>query len=222
VNSQTFTLSGTDSLSASAWGKVQNELSPDVKLFRFINIRLANPIFDTIMPIITDFDKSKIILFLLWSALVIFGGSKGKWAAFSLVPLLAASDQISSGLMKPLFQRLRPCEVLGSVHFWNSTSGWVTTPVEITKSYKSSLSFPSGHAANITASMLFLGLIYRKLLSPFLVIEVIISFSRIYVGIHWTLDVATGIALGSLLATLTYLIFRKFAPKGKSNPAAGQ
>ncbi len=213
-------LSGADSLSTSAWPKIQSESSPDARVFRFINTRLANPLFDTVMPVITDFDKSKIILLLLWSALVIFGKSKGKWVALALIPLIAASDQISSGLLKPLFQRLRPCEVLGSVHFWNSDSGWITTPIEVTRSYKSSFSFPSGHAANITASMLFIGLIYRKLLVYLLVIAAIVSFSRIYVGVHWPLDVSAGIVLGILLAALTYYIFKRFAPQEKPVPPA--
>ncbi|MCD6379342.1 phosphatase PAP2 family protein [bacterium] len=213
--SLTHHLSDAESLSASTWHRVQDESSPDTKLFRFINTRLANPLFDTVMPVITNFNKSKIILLLVWSALVMFGGSKGKWAALALIPLLVASDQISSNIMKPLFQRLRPCEVLGSVHFWQSGSDWITTPAKVTKSYKSSLSFPSGHAANITASMLFLGLVYRKLLAPFLVIAAIVSFSRIYVGVHWPLDVAAGISLGVLLAVVAYYFFRRFAPKDK-------
>jgi undecaprenyl-diphosphatase len=108
--------------------------------------------------------------------------------------------------------------VLGSVHFWNSDSGWITTPVNITRSYKSSYSFPSGHAANITASMLFLGLVYRKLLIPLILIAAIVSFSRIYVGVHWPLDVAAGIALGIFLAVLTYYFFSRFAPKEKPAP----
>ena len=215
-------LSDADSLSTSTWHKIEGESSPDAGVFRFINTRLANPLFDAVMPVITDFDKSRIILLLLWSALVLFGKSKGKWVALSLIPLLVASDQISSGLLKPLFHRLRPCEVLGNVHFWNRDSGWITTPVEITRVYKSSFSFPSGHAANITASMLFIGLVYRKLLVYLVVIAAIVSFSRIYVGVHWPLDVSAGIALGILLAVFTYFIFKRFTPQEKSPLPADQ
>ncbi|MDZ7860823.1 MAG: phosphatase PAP2 family protein [Candidatus Krumholzibacteriota bacterium] len=203
----------TDSLSGSAWRKFQNESSYDVKIFRFINTGLANRAFDTVMPIITDFDRSKIIILLSWSALVIFGGAKGKWAALALIPLLVASDQISSGIMKPLFQRSRPCEVLGGARFWSGNSGWITTSFEAVRGYKSSFSFPSGHAANITTSMLFLGLVYRKLLAPLLLIAATVSFSRIYVGVHWPLDVAAGITLGIILSVPSYIIFSRLTKK---------
>ncbi|MBN1164918.1 MAG: phosphatase PAP2 family protein [Candidatus Krumholzibacteriota bacterium] len=201
---------GTMSPGATPPGPVRiDESSPEVKVFRLLNSGAANGIFDRIMPLVTDFNRSKIVLTLIWAALVLFGRAKGRWVALMLIPLITATDQISASLIKPLVGRLRPCEVLGNVHLWSGPEGWIVTPGEIVRSYKSSFSFPSSHATNITAAMLFLGLAYRKLIVPLLLVAFTVSYSRIYIGVHWPLDVAGGMALGALLAGAAWWLFQK-------------
>lgn len=183
--------------------------SIDVRAFRLLNHAITNPVFDAVMPLATDFNRWRVVVILIWCALVVFGRTRGRWAALVLIPIIAASDQLSSHLMKPLVERLRPCDVLGSVHLWHGSEGWITTPAEVARSYKPSFSFPSGHAANITASMLFLGLVYRRWLAPLLAVALVVSFSRIYVGVHWPSDVLVGMALGAALAVAAYALFRR-------------
>jgi undecaprenyl-diphosphatase len=197
-----------------------DESSPDVKIFRALNGSAANPVLDRLMPIVTDFRRTRVWLLLVWSALVIFGGQRGRWAAFMLIPLVAASDQISSQLIKPLVGRMRPCEVLGGVHLWHGKEGWLTTPAEVVRSYKGSFSFPSSHAANITASMLFLGLVYRRWIGALLTLAALVSYSRIYIGVHWPSDAAAGMIIGGLLAWPAYLVFVRIAG-GKGEGEAG-
>ncbi len=189
----------------------------DKRIFRFFNRTVQTGFLDTLMPAVTDFDRLRVVVLLIWSALVIFGKTRGRWAALALIPLIVASDQISSSLLKQAVERLRPVEVLGGVHFWSEDSGWMTTPLEVTRSYKSSFSFPSGHATNITAAMLFLGLVYRKLLVPLFIVAILVSISRIYIGAHWPLDVAAGMALGAALGSGAYLVFRKYAPTDEAS-----
>lgn len=196
-----------------------DESSIEVQTFRFFNRSLANPVLDAVMPIVTDFRRSRGVLLVVWSLLVFFGGTRGRWTALMLIPLVAASDQISSHLLKPLFQRMRPCEVLGNVHLWYGPEGWLTTPARVARSYKSSFSFPSSHAANITAAMLFLGLAYRRWLAPLLVVAVAVSYSRIYIGVHWPSDVLVGMALGGLLAWPAYIIYRKLSDRNAARSA---
>lgn len=181
----------------------------DERVFRFLNGSIANPVFDAVMPVVTDLDRWRIVFVLVWCALVFFGRSRGRWAAFMLIPIVAASDQISSHLMKPIFERVRPCDALGGVHLWHGAEGWITTAREATRSYKATYSFPSGHATNITASMLFLGLVYRRWIVPLLAVAALVSLSRIYIGVHWPADVAAGVALGALLAWGGYELFKR-------------
>jgi undecaprenyl-diphosphatase len=188
--------------------------SLDVRAFRLLNGRLANPAFDAVMPFATDFGKWRAAVILIWCALVIFGKTRGRWAALMLIPVIAASDQLSSHLVKPLVERVRPCDVLGSVRLWYGAQGWITTPTEVARSYKSSFSFPSSHAANITASMLFLGLVYRRWLAPLLALALVVSFSRIYVGVHWPSDVLVGMAIGAAIAAAAYLLFTRLYREG--------
>ncbi len=189
------------------------EGSLDVRAFRLLNGRAANPVFDAAMPLVTDLDRWRVAILIAWGALALFGGAKGRRTALLLIPLIAASDQIASSVVKPLVERMRPCEVLGGVHLWYGPEGWMTTPAEVARSYKSSFSFPSSHAANITASMLFLGLAYRRLLVPLVLIAAVVGYSRIYIGVHWPSDVLAGAALGAALAGAAYAAFRKIYPR---------
>jgi undecaprenyl-diphosphatase len=197
---------------AAAAPAAPDSTSLDVRAFRLLNGAAANPIFDKVMPVATDFDKWRVVVILVWCALVIFGRARGRWAALMLIPVIAASDQLSSSVMKPIFERMRPCELLGNVHLWLDTSGWITTPAEVVRSYKNSFSFPSSHATNITASMLFLGLVYRRWLAPLLAVALVVSYSRIYTGVHWPSDVLAGMLVGAAIAALAYVIFRRFGP----------
>ncbi len=196
-----------------------DEGSLEVRVFRLLNSRAANPVLDFVMPIITDLKRSRIMLLLVWAALVLFGGNRGKWAAVMLIPLVAATDQLSASVIKPLVGRSRPCELLGSIHLWYGLEGWITTPAEVVRSYKSSFSFPSSHATNITGSMLFLGLAFRKTLWPLLFVAALVSYSRVYIGVHWTSDIIVGMSLGALLGWLAWIAFGKLC--GSRDRAGG-
>lgn len=186
-----------------------DEGSLEVRIFRVLNSGAANPVLDFIMPIVTDFRRSRIVLLLVWAVLVLFGGNRGRWAALMLIPLVAATDQLSASVLKPLVGRSRPCEVLGNIHLWYGPEGWITTPAEVVRSYKSSFSFPSSHATNITGAMLFLGLVFRKTLLPLLIVAALVSWSRVYIGVHWTSDIIVGMAIGALLGWLAWIVFSK-------------
>ena len=177
----------------------------DVRVFRALNGRLANPVLDRVMPFLTDFKKWRVFALAAWVGLLVLGGTKGRLAALMLIPLVAASDQLTSSVLKPLTARLRPCEVLGNVHFWYSSGRWVWTPADAVGGFKTSFGFPSSHAANFTASMLLLSLVYKRWV-PYLCLPIaaVISLSRIYTGVHWPSDVIVGILIGAGLGWLAH------------------
>ena len=209
IREESATADSTAPVMAGGAARAVDEDSIDVRIFRFLNGSIKNPLLDGLMPVVTDFRRSRVIVILVWAALVILGGQKGRWAGLMIILLVAASDQLSSSLIKPLVERMRPCEVLGNIHLWYGPEGWIVTPLEVIGGYKTSFSFPSSHAANITSSMLFLALVYRRWAAVPVTVMILVSLSRIYIGVHWPSDVLAGMALGAILAVCAYLAFRR-------------
>lgn len=61
-------------------------------------------------------------------------------------------------------------------------------------------SFPSGHAATSFAGALILAYFFPRALPWLLVLAGLVAASRVYVGVHYPLDVLGGAALGALVA----------------------
>ncbi len=166
----------------------------DLKVLYFINYTLSNSVFDLIMPVI----RGK----LTWVPLYIFiiyliskkYGYKSIWVVlFALISVLMA-DQLSSGLIKPYFHRLRPCnnpEIASWLNLPNGKgSGW---------------GFVSSHAANHFALAVYFSMVligYRKqynIVIPFLTWAFLIAFAQVYIGFHYPSDVIIGGVLGSAI-----------------------
>jgi len=171
----------------------------DKAVFLFLNKSLANPVFDFIMPYITEEDYWRIPIALFLLILVIFGGKKGRITVIFLIFAVAMSDQISSFVIKPLVHRIRPCFVFESARLL------IDQP--------NSPSFPSSHAANMTSTALILFAQYRKKSTVYLILAGLVIYSRIYVGVHYPSDVIGGIIVG-LICSLAVLEVAKLINTG--------
>ena len=60
--------------------------------------------------------------------------------------------------------------------------------------------FPSGHAASAFAAATVIAWASRRLAVPAYLLATLVAWSRVYVGVHWPLDVIGGAALGTLVA----------------------
>ena len=176
-----------------SWILYQNTL-----LFYFINNGLSNPFFDFLMPAITNFG-SFIAMAIICVLMYIFGGENTrKVALIGLVALLLAN--VAVYLLKNIVAEPRPFIVLPNV-------------IQLV-SEPESYGFPSGHAASSFAVMMVIGLKYRlnfkgksyKLLYPLLAFATLIAFSRVYIGVHYPLDVLFGAIVGILSAVLVIYI----------------
>lgn len=72
-----------------------------------------------------------------------------------------------------------------------------------------SSSFPSGHAATSFACATVLSVLVPRAAPAFLVLAAAIAYSRLYVGVHWPLDVLAGAALGVATSLLLLAVIRR-------------
>jgi undecaprenyl-diphosphatase len=81
-------------------------------------------------------------------------------------------------------------------------------------------SFPSGHASSSFACALVLAWAAPRLTAMLLVLAAGIAFSRVYVGVHWPLDIAAGALLGVAVA-ITLRLLEANPPRLRRAPPAG-
>jgi undecaprenyl-diphosphatase len=180
--------------------------SIDLSIFYFINHTLSNPIFDKFFPFITNVKSWYLAYIILWGILVSKGGKIGKIASIGIILLIATSDQLSSNLLKNLFERIRPCNFLDDVNVL----------VHCSRSY----SFPSSHAVNNFAVAMYFYMIYPKLKWILFPVAFLVAFSRPYVGVHYPSDILAGgtfgVLVGYIFAIFTIYIDKKLRIKDKS------
>jgi undecaprenyl-diphosphatase len=176
----------------------------DQNLFLFLN-GLNSPFWDQVMWWISG-RISWLPLYLLITGWLIY---RFKWKVvfilFMVAVLITLSDQGSVHLFKELFQRPRPChdpEISQLVHLVKGHCG-------------GKYGFVSSHAANTFAMGTFTLLIIRKrFYSIFIMLWAsLVSYSRIYLGIHYPGDILGGAAFGIILGFLIYKIYLLIATK---------
>nr|MBN2276568.1 phosphatase PAP2 family protein [candidate division Zixibacteria bacterium] len=175
----------------------------DTALFHFINTTLSNPVTDIIMPFVT-LDLHLKIFYAFCLAVILWKGDKRLRLAviFSLI-VLAISDQLSSAVLKPLLERVRPCH---------------TMEVHLLVGCGSGFSMPSSHAANLFGQAYLFRAITpesSKLLIP---LAILVALSRVFVGVHYPGDLLVGAALGTLAGFGTGWLFIAIFDRRKGIP----
>lgn len=161
-------------------------LTLDKELFVFLN-GLGSEAFDGFWKIITK----QAYWSPLFLAVFYLIQKKVGWKNLGIIILFLAvlitfTDQFTN-LVKNHYERLRPCNDPEIKDFIRIVI------------HRSSYSFFSGHAANSMASTVFIVLImrkYYKFAGLLFFFPLIFAYSRIYLGLHFPLDILTGYVFG--------------------------
>jgi undecaprenyl-diphosphatase len=157
----------------------------DASLAIFINNINVGPILNSLFILASEYGREYFWIPAV-GLMLIFGKKDTKTLAIELGALFVVGI-VSGELMKNVMYRERPFEVLSAII--------TRVPIDTDSSY------PSGHALIVSIGAIFAFLKFRrKSLAILLTIEAaIVCYSRVYVGMHYPLDVASGIFLGGFI-----------------------
>jgi len=163
-------------------------LELDKQLFFFINNGLANPLFDRIMPFITEVESWVLVYLVGFWFLFFKSGKVGKITAVALIITIIVSDQFSSTFLKEWVGRIRPCHTLDSVRLLVDCGG--------------GKSFTSSHAVNNFAAAFVVTHYFKKNYFFFYLIAFMMAFSRVYIGVHYPIDITAGALIGTVIGII--------------------
>lgn len=179
-------------------GLIEKTIQFDKALFSFLN-GMHTPLMDIVMSIISNkYTLIPVYLFFIFSILKY---SSKKWIVLTaVVAMIGLADICASQIAKPTFKRLRPCHdtTLTTVHTVNNHCG---------KQY----GYFSSHASTMFALAGFMSLYFRdkkfknkSIHTALFSAAAIIAYSRVYLGVHFPLDVLTGALCGLLIAYFSF------------------
>lgn len=170
----------------------------DQSILLWINKDMANPFFDSWLPVITDLHKFWMFKFVFVPvfvlSLILYKKYWGSFFSFFLVATVGLSDMLGGQFLKPLFERLRP-----------SVAG---LDVILRAPHFGGFSFPSNHALNMFTIATFISLVSPRWSFLLFFFAGLIAFSRVYCGVHYPSDVFFAALIGMGIGFLMYRVFR--------------
>lgn len=181
---------------------VEKIINLDKELLVFLN-GLGSPTFDFLwLKITNQLNWIPFFAFVFYLLYKKIGKQNFLLAILVIAFLILFSDQICN-LFKNGFQRLRPCNDESTKNI-----------IRIVKS-SHSFSFYSGHASNSMATTTFVFLFLRKYYKQaylLFLFPLIFAYSRIYLGVHFPIDILTGYVFGIVFGNLFYKLYLKLQP----------
>ena len=151
--------------------------------FHLINGSLRNPIFDLLMPFVSNKWNFAIPVAVLLIYVLLFRPRRARLIVIFAIAVILLTDA-TSHILKDLFQRPRPFHPLRDA------------------THLVSFSFPSNHASNMFALATFLSYNYSRSGLLCFPLAALVGYSRIYVGSHYPFDVLGGALWGVLIGLL--------------------
>ncbi|MCE2894306.1 MAG: phosphatase PAP2 family protein [Flammeovirgaceae bacterium] len=170
-------------------------LELDKRLLLFLN-GWNSPFFDSVMLTLTEtFVWTPLYATLIYLVIKIYGKSS-IWILLGVALTILLCDRITSGFMKPFFARLRPSHepsLEGLLHLVNDYRGGL-------------YGFASSHAADTFGVAMFVWLSLKKYYRWIWVVFVwaaLMTYTRIYLGVHYPSDILVGALIGMTLGWLS-------------------
>ena len=193
---------------------IEEILKLDSKLFLYLN-NLGTSKFDIFWISLSKIEAN--ILMYLFLILLFFYNQKIRpkliyifYFFFVIALMIIITDQ-GANIFKDSFQRLRPCyneSIIDSLRLVKENCG-------------GKYGFFSAHASNSFSLAIFFGLLFINRIRYIIMITIVyaslISYSRIYLGVHYPIDIIFGslfgIFVGFVMYSFVYLKFLKFFDK---------
>lgn len=153
----------------------------DLECFHWFNQTIHNWVMDMFMPLISNAGNAGLIWVLLGLALIALGKPEMKKAGFLMLVAVGFSYLISESI-KHILQRPRPFLAITDVNLMIWPPG--------------TYSFPSGHATCAFAAWYVLARKHFSLAWLITLLALAMAVSRVYVGVHYPVDVLAGALLG--------------------------
>ena len=171
----------------------------DARLLLIVN-GAHSPFFDSVMWCISG--RWIWVPFYAVLAYLLFRRMSWKRASICLVTIgliILAADQTCATLIRPEIGRLRPANL----------NNPLSSFVHVVNGYRGGrYGFPSCHAANTFALAVFMSLVIRHKWFTVMLFSwaFVVSYSRMYLGVHYFGDLFCGATIGSLFAVLFYYL----------------
>ena len=193
---------------------IEEILKLDSKLFLYLN-NLGTPEFDSFWTTLSKVEANILMYLFLICLFFYVQKIRPKFLnvfclMFVIVLMITITDQ-GANLFKDSFQRLRPCyneSIKDSLRLVKENCG-------------GKYGFFSAHASNSFSLAIFFGLLFKNRIRYIILITIVyaslISYSRIYLGVHFPIDIiigsSFGLCVGFIMYSFVYLKFLKFFNK---------
>ena len=193
---------------------IEEILKLDSKLFLYLN-NLGTSKFDIFWISLSKIEANILMYFFLILLFFYIQKIRPKliyiFYLFLIIALMIAITDQGANIFKDSFQRLRPCyneSIIDSFRLVKENCG-------------GKYGFFSAHASNSFSLAIFFGLLFINRIRYIIMITIVyaslISYSRIYLGVHYPIDIFFGgffgIFVGFVMYNFVYLKFLKFFDK---------